>query len=240
MNLKKVVLELGGQDPLIVLEDADLEHAVQQSAMSRMANNAQACINAKRIFVHEQVYDAYREMLVREVREKFTLGDPLQKETLVGPMAREDLWLQLKKQVRDSLDHCTVVHGDTQQLHEHNHERGFFFSPIIVEDAAPDSVVAKEELFGPVFVLQRVKSADEAVRLANDSPYGLGGSVFTTDANKAEDVLRRLESGMVVANRMVVTDTRVPSGGIKASGFGRECGMAGIRSFTNQKAVWLY
>ena len=223
-----------------MLEDADLEHAVQQSALSRMSNNAQACINAKRIFVHAEVYDAYREMLIREVTEKWTLGDPLNMDTLVGPMAREDLWLQLKTQVRNSLDKCTVVHGDTQQLFEESTENGYFFSPIILEDAAPDSVVAKEELFGPVFVLQKVESAEEAVRLANSSPYGLGGSVFTKNASKAEEVLRRLESGMVFANRMVVSDSRVPSGGTKESGFGRECGMPGIRSFTNQKAVWLY
>ena len=232
--LKKTVLELGGSDPYIVLEDADLEHAVNTCATSRLINSGQSCVNAKRFIVVEPLVAAFTEKLVAAMKSK-RMGDPLAEGTDVGPQARPDLRDELHKQVTDS-----VAKGATLMLGgEIPPGKGSFYPPTVLADVKPGMPAYEEELFGPVASIFAARDEADAVRIANDSIFGLGAAVFTRDAARGERVARELEAGCTFVNTLVASDPRLPFGGIKESGYGRELGTYGIREFVNIKTVYV-
>ena len=232
-EIMPAVLELGGSDPAIVLADADLEAAAATITTMRMINAGQSCIAAKRIIVEDAVHDEFVELL-RERMAALTMGDPREEDTQVGPIAREGLRDELHDQVRRSVDAgATCVLGG-----EIPDGEGFFYPPTILTGVTTDMAASCEETFGPVAAVLRASDADEALRLANDSPYGLGASVFT-DRARGEAMAREIVSGQVAVNGIVKTDPRLPSGGAKRSGIGRELGPHGIREFVNAQQVWV-
>ena len=232
--LKKTVLELGGSDPYIVLEDADLEHAVNTCATSRLINSGQSCVNAKRFIVVEPLVAAFTEKLVAAMKSK-RMGDPLAEGTDVGPQARPDLRDELHKQVTDS-----VAKGARLMLGgEIPPGRGSFYPPTVLADVKPGMPAYGEELFGPVASIFAARDEAEAVRIANDSIFGLGAAVFTRDAARGERVARELEAGCTFVNALVASDPRLPFGGIKESGYGRELGTYRIKEFVNIKTVYV-
>jgi succinate-semialdehyde dehydrogenase/glutarate-semialdehyde dehydrogenase len=233
-QLKKTVLELGGSDPFIVLPDADLDQAVAAAVQSRMLNCGQSCIAAKRFIVLREVADAFTDALVERMG-KLQQGDPNDSTTDYGPMAREDLANELLRQVRK-----TVTQGAKVLLGADRPDReGAFFNATVLTDVPKGSPAYAQELFGPVAAVFAVADEDEAVRLANDSPYGLGGSVWTQDVEKGKALAQRIDSGAVYVNKMMASHPAVPFGGVKRSGYGRELSYLGIREFTNQKTVWV-
>ncbi|MGD1068959.1 MAG: NAD-dependent succinate-semialdehyde dehydrogenase [Bryobacteraceae bacterium] len=232
--LKKSVLELGGSDPFIVMPSANLDAAVFAAVKSRMGNAGQSCIAAKRIIVADEIAN---EFLLRFVNELSALkvGDPTDLATDLGPMARPDLVDALDAQVQATVAAgAFVVTGGTPVAGPGN-----FYPPTVLMDVPLDSPAAREELFGPVASVFRVRNIDEAIRLANDTSYGLGASVWTTDANEQARFANEIEAGQVFVNAMVVSDPRVPFGGVKNSGYGRELGIQGIHEFVNAKTVWI-
>jgi succinate-semialdehyde dehydrogenase/glutarate-semialdehyde dehydrogenase len=233
-NIKKAVLELGGSDPFIVLDDADLEQAVEAAATSRFLNNGQSCIAAKRFILTPGIADDFVERFRQRV-EAMTVGDPAEEATQLGPMARTDLRDELHTQVADSVragarvvTGCTLPDGP-----------GAFYPPSILDHVAEGQRAFEEELFGPVAICLRADDADHAVALANGSRFGLGGSVWTADSEHGEAIARQLECGAAFVNGIVKSDPRLPFGGVKASGFGRELSRHGIREFVNAKTVWV-
>ncbi len=232
--VKKAVLELGGSDPFIVLGDADLDAAVETGVRARFQNAGQSCIAAKRFLVVESVFEAFRERFVGAVRA-LRVGDPTDRSTHIGPMARADLRDALEAQLRRSLDMgAKLLSGG-----ERRPGRGYFFLPTVVTEVRPDAPLVCEEVFGPVAVLIRVRDADEAIRVANDSQFGLGCSLWTRDLARAKAMARDIETGMVFINGMVASDPRLPFGGIKRSGYGRELSELGLREFVNVQTVWI-
>jgi succinate-semialdehyde dehydrogenase/glutarate-semialdehyde dehydrogenase len=230
--LKKTVLELGGSDPYIVLEDADLEAAVTTCVNSRLINAGQSCIAAKRFIVARPVIDAFTRRFVELMKSK-TLGDPLADGTEVGPQARHDLRDALHKQVRASIERgASLLLGGEIPPGD-----GAFYPPTVLTQVKPGMPAYDEELFGPVAAIIEARDEDDAVRIANDSIFGLGGAVFTRDLVRGERVARRLEAGATFVNALVASDPRLPFGGIKESGYGRELGPYGIREFVNVKTV---
>ncbi len=234
-ELKKCVLELGGSDPYIILEDADLDHAVEQCVTSRLLNSGQSCIGAKRFIVLEQVYDEFLEKFTDAMSSK-TIGDPYESDTDVSPMARIDLRDELHQQVRDTVDA-----GATLQLGGFIPDRdGAYYPPTILTDIPEGTPGYEEELFGPVASVFKVSDENEAIALANDSDFGLGGAVFTRDVERGERIAREeLEAGCCFVNHYVKSDPRLPFGGIKNSGYGRELSHLGIREFCNIKTVYI-
>ena len=232
--LKKTVLELGGSDAFIVLPDADLDQAVDAGIASRFLNCGQSCIAAKRFILVEPIADAFIEKY-RDKAHALRIGDPSKEDTQLGPMARADLRDQLHRQVTDSVKAGAsfVLHGGPSA------GPGFFYEPAILDHVRPGMRAYDEELFGPVAIIIRVKNDDEAIRIANDHRYGLGASVFTRNAKKGEQLARRIQSGSSFVNGMVKSDPRLPFGGIKASGYGRELSVHGIREFVNVKTLWV-
>jgi acyl-CoA reductase-like NAD-dependent aldehyde dehydrogenase len=227
------VLELGGSDPLVVLDDADLAKAVQLGVTSRFSNNAQSCIAAKRFLIAEPVADAFIKAFV-EQSAALKIGDPLLAETKLGPQARKDLRDNSERQVRDA-----VAAGARLLLGgESLSGPGYFFPPTVLVDLPHDAPVAREEFFGPVALVFTFKTEDEAVQLANDSDFGLGASVWSKSPERANAVAARLEAGAVFINDFVRSDPRAPFGGVKSSGFGRELGALGARELTNAKLIW--
>jgi succinate-semialdehyde dehydrogenase/glutarate-semialdehyde dehydrogenase len=232
--LKPAVLELGGSDPFIVLADADLEKAAKVAATARTINAGQSCICAKRFIVEAPVYDRFVAGLT-EAMKTLKMGDPFDPATDLGPQAREDLRDELHRQVETSVKQGAkvVLGGTVPQM------KGAFYPPTILTEVTPDNLAAKEELFGPVAAVIRAESADAAIAIANDSRFGLGASLWTENPATAEKYIPRIEAGAVFVNGMVKSDPRLPFGGIKASGFGRELGAEGIRAFVNVKSVWI-
>lgn len=232
-EIKPAVLELGGSDPAIVLADADLDQAAEVLTLSRIIAAGQSCIAAKRLLVEERVYDDFVERL-RGRLAALEVGDPTRAETNVGPIARADLRKNLHRQVRE-----TVAQGARCLLGGEMPEGpGSFYPVTLLADVTPEMAAFCEETFGPVAVVTRVRDADEAVALANQTEYGLAASVWSTPARGAA-MAAEIESGQVAVNGIVKTDPRLPSGGIKRSGYGRELGPHGIREFVNAQQLWI-
>jgi succinate-semialdehyde dehydrogenase/glutarate-semialdehyde dehydrogenase len=232
--LKKTVLELGGSDPFIVLADADIANAATTGVRARNQNTGQSCIAAKRFLLEADIADDFERRFVEGVKA-LRIGDPLDAQTQIGPLARPDLRENLERQVKESVRMgARVVAGGKRWG-----ERGAFYTPTVLTDVTPDMPVFAEETFGPVAALVRVADADAAIDLANSSEYGLGATLWTRDIARAEKIARRIESGQVFINGMVASDPRLPFGGVKNSGYGRELSAFGIREFTNIKTVWI-
>lgn len=230
--MKKTVLELGGSDPYLVLEDADLDLAVQTCVNSRLINSGQSCINAKRFIVVGSVLPLFTERYVALMRSK-KAGDPLSEETEVGPMARHDLRDELHQQVLASLGRGAklLLGGEIPA------GPGAFYPPTVLGEVKPGMPAYDDELFGPVAAIIRARDEKDAVRIANESVFGLGAAVFTRDIERGERIARELEAGSTFVNAMVASDPRLPFGGIKQSGYGRELGSYGIKEFVNIKTV---
>jgi len=232
--LKKNVLELGGSDAFIVLEDANLDAAAQMAARARFQNTGQSCIAAKRFIVVETVADAFEQKFVAAA-SKLRIGDPLNRETQVGPMARSDLREELDQQVQASIAMGAKVALGGKRLEG----KGYFYAPTIITHVTTQMPVFREETFGPVAAIIRAHDAEHAVQLANDSPFGLSSNVWTGDVERGRKLARRIESGGVFINGMTASDPRLPFGGVKRSGYGRELSSFGIREFVNVQTVWI-
>jgi succinate-semialdehyde dehydrogenase/glutarate-semialdehyde dehydrogenase len=233
-HIKKTVLELGGSDPFIVLADADLAAAAKTAAQSRMLNAGQSCIAAKRFIIEAPIHDEFVRLL-KENLQALRYGDPLAETTDYGPLARLDLAETLTQQVADSVAqgaHIALPGGQPDPASPR-------FDPMVLTHIRPGQRAYAEELFGPVALVFSAQDADEAVRLANDSRFGLGAAVWTKDIAKAEALARKLESGAVFINGLVKSMNELPFGGVKKSGYGRELSYLGIREFVNQKSVWI-
>lgn len=233
-NLVKTVLELGGSDPFVVFDDADLDLTLPVAVKARMLNTGQSCIAAKRFLVAEKIYPEFRDRILAAVKA-LKVGDPTDPETDLGPLAREDLLKNLENQVAEAKKQGAKV------LLEGGRRagKGYFYQPTVLEEIKPGMVAFDQEIFGPVVSLVRFKTDDEAVALANQTAYGLGASLWTRDIAKAELLARKIEAGSVFVNGMVKSDPRLPFGGIKRSGYGRELSVAGLHEFTNVKTVWI-
>jgi len=232
--LKKTVMELGGSDPFIVLEDANIEEAVKTAVTARLINNGQSCIAAKRFIVVEKIYDEFEKKFV-ELMKNVKIGDPLDPSTELGPMAREDLLTELDEQVKQSVGKgARVLCGGKRITRE-----GFYYEPTILANVKKGMPAYEDELFGPVASLIKAKDENDAIRIANDTNFGLGASLWTSDINKATKLAVKIESGSVFINGMVKSDPRLPFGGIKISGYGRELSHYGIKEFVNIKTVWI-
>ncbi len=231
--LKRSVLELGGNDPYVVLDDANLRQAVDVCIASRLLNAGQSCIAAKRFIVHHSIKSRFEEMLLERMREA-KMGDPFDPSVRIGPLARKDLRDALHLQVEQSRElGAKVLCGG-----EIPDRKGFFYPATIVTDVSPGMAVYGEETFGPVATVIEALDDDDAVRIANDSPYGLGSAVFSSDPERAKTVAGRLDAGNCFVNAMVKSDPRLPFGGIKQSGYGRELSRYGIREFVNVKSMF--
>ena len=234
--LKKVVLELGGSDPYLVLEDADVAAAAEICVKSRVINSGQSCIAAKRFIVHDAVYDEWLALFVEAMRS-LSVGNPLDEGTRIGPLAREDLRDELHNQVEMSVAAgASAVLGGRVPAGP-----GAFYPPTVLVDVGPGMPAYDEELFGPVAAVIRVRSEEEAIAVANDTRFGLGAAVFTRDATRGRNIAAtQLEAGTCVVNTFVASDPALPFGGIKSSGFGRELSDLGIREFVNVKTVTVH
>jgi len=232
--LKKAVLELGGSDPFIVLDDVDPAEAGKQAAKARTINSGQSCIAAKRFIVDNSIADRFEEEFVRAM-EGLKVGDPMDRGTDLGPMAREDLLDSLDEQVRR-----TVEAGARLRTGGHRIDgKGWFYAPTVLTGVEPGMAAFDEETFGPVAAVIRAKDPAHAVELANRSQFGLGASVWTADPARGEDLAAEIDSGSVFVNGIVKSDPRLPFGGVKSSGYGRELAEVGIREFVNIKTVWI-
>jgi succinate-semialdehyde dehydrogenase/glutarate-semialdehyde dehydrogenase len=230
--VKKVVLELGGSDPFIVLDGDDLERTLEAAFVARMHNMGQVCTSAKRMIVMSDVYDEFVSVLAERMAA-LEPGDPADEETTLAPLSSERAAEQLMQQVRDAADKgATVVTGG-----DRIDCPGAFVEPTVLTEVTPQMRAYTEELFGPVAVIYRIESDDEAVALANSSPYGLGGAVFSSDGERARALADRLESGMVFINHPTASEPNLPFGGVKRSGFGRELSHLGILEFANRKLI---
>jgi succinate-semialdehyde dehydrogenase/glutarate-semialdehyde dehydrogenase len=233
-HLKKTVLELGGSDAYVVLADADVEAAAKMAVKARFQNNGQSCIAAKRFIVEDAAYDAFVAAFVRHT-EALRPGNPLERETTLGPVARDDLREALETQVADTLAAgATLLTGGERLERE-----GYFYAATIVGDVTPGMRMFDEETFGPAAAVTRARDAEHALELANASEYGLGGNLWTRDVARGKALAARLESGAVFINGMTASDPRLPFGGVKKSGYGRELSAFGIHEFVNIQTVWI-
>jgi succinate-semialdehyde dehydrogenase/glutarate-semialdehyde dehydrogenase len=229
--LKKTVLELGGSDPFVVLEDADLDLAARIATQSRMQNAGQSCIAAKRFIVVESVRDEFLDRFTKNV-SALRQGNPLVKETTTGPLARVDLAEDVEKQMKKSVSAgAKIITGGDRD--------GANYQPAILDDVSPGMPAFDEEVFGPVAAVISARDEDDAISLANQNRYGLGASVWTKDISRGEWVAREIESGNVFVNSLMRSDQRLPFGGIKKSGYGRELSELGIKEFMNAKTIYI-
>lgn len=233
-NLKKLVLELGGSDAFVVLEDADLDAAVQAAVQSRFLNCGQSCIAAKRFIVVDGIGDLFVEKFHAAINN-LQVGNPLDADTTLGPMAREDLRETLHRQVTGSIDQGALLLAGGQFLPR----PGWFYAATLLDQVTPGMPAYEEELFGPAAAVIRATDEQDAMRIANDSQFGLGGCVWTGDAARGEAFARRMACGSAFVNGLVKSDPRLPFGGIKHSGYGRELSRLGIQEFINAKTVWI-
>lgn len=233
-HLKKHVLELGGSDAFIVLADADLDAAAQTAVRARFQNTGQSCIAAKRFIVVESVAEAFEHKFV-EAATKLRVGDPLQSETQIGPVARGDLRDELDRQVQATVRMGARVLCGGKPLTG----KGYFYEPTIVTNVTPEMPMFREETFGPAAAVIHARDTEHALELANNSRFGLGGNLWTRDIEQGRKLARRLESGALFLNGMTASDPRLPFGGVKHSGYGRELSVLGIREFVNIQTVWI-
>lgn len=230
--IKKSVLELGGSDPFIVMPSADLDQAVTQAVISRTLNNGQSCIAAKRFIVHESIYDDFETRFV-EAMESLVIGDPVKDVTQIGPLATAELLDELERQVEAAKQAgATVLCGGERMLGVGN-----FYEPTVLAGVPRTAAVYRDEIFGPVAMLFSAANIAEAIEIANDTPFGLGASVWTKDHDEQQQLIAELECGQVFVNAIVASDPRLPFGGVKRSGYGRELSAAGMREFLNAKTV---
>ena len=233
-QIKKTVLELGGSDPFIVMPSADLNEAVVTAVKARTINNGQSCIAAKRFIVATEIYDSFERRFVEEMKG-LQVGDPLDESTDIGPLATEQILKDVDEQVKTSVAAGAIVLTGGKRLDQ----RGNFYEPTVLVNVPLDSPGSCEEIFGPVAMLFRVNNIDEAIELANATSFGLGAAAWTNDAQQQKRFADELEAGSVFLNGMVASDPRLPFGGIKNSGYGRELSEFGIREFVNIKTVWI-
>lgn len=233
-NLKKTVMELGGSDAYIILDDADLEEATELATFGRLQNNGQTCIAAKRFVVLESIYDDFLELFTKKMKAA-KMGDPTDENVYFGPMARADLRDELHEQVEKTISQGgkLILGGEVPNI------SGAYYPATILADLKPGMEGFDNELFGPVASVIKAKNEDEAIKLANNSQYGLGSGVITSDPERGEKVALQLEAGSSFVNKLVVSDPRLPFGGIKNSGYGRELSGYGIREFVNTKTIWI-
>ena len=233
-RLLQSVLELGGSDPFIVMPSADLAEAVKIGVKARIVNNGQSCIAAKRFILHRDIADEFERRFVASM-QALKLGDPMDESTEVGPLATPQIVSDIEKQVQRSVAAGAWLLTGGKRVGE----RGNYFAPTVLSNIPPQAPAALEETFGPVASMFRVDNAGEAIAVANGTTFGLGASVWTRDRREADQFIDGVESGQVFVNAMVASDPRVPFGGVKHSGFGRELGVYGIREFVNIKTVWI-
>jgi len=232
--LKKTVLELGGSDPYIVLASADLARASDVAVQARLQNNGQSCIAAKRFIVHSDVYDEFCDSFVKKMAS-LTTGDPMDPATDLGPLATESGRDDVASQVSDAREHgASVLCGGSKV-----DGPGFYYEPTVLADVTPQMRVYSEEVFGPVAMLFKAGSTEDAMRIANDSPFGLGASVWTSDPAEREQLTEGLQTGMIFFNAMVASTPELPFGGLKQSGYGRELGDLGLKEFCAVKTIWV-
>jgi len=230
-RIKKVVLELGGSDPFVVLDDADIEKAARIAARARTINAGQSCIAAKRFIVMEEIMDQFKNSFIEQLQE-LKIGDPMDESTDIGPMSKKEILDSLNDQLQDARAKGAEVLrlGDTLQ-------RGLFFPPCVVLNATEDMRILTEEVFGPIAPIIPVKDTDEAIRRANSTKFGLGASIWSRNLKRAEKLAMEIETGFVAINDMVKSDPRLPFGGVKKSGIGRELSHYGLKEFVNIKSV---
>lgn len=230
--VKKSVLELGGSDPYIVLENADIDHAVKTCVTARLINTGQSCIAAKRFLVHQSIASAFTEAFVAEMKKR-PMGDPMDRTTALGPLARRDL----REMVNDQRRRAVAAGGRLIWQYDNVPDTGFFATPAVITDIQPGNPAFDEEIFGPVAAISTFGNDVEAIRLANTSVYGLGAAVFTNDAERADQIAQQLMVGTVHVNDFVRSDPRFPFGGVKDSGYGRELGREGALEFVSTKTI---
>jgi succinate-semialdehyde dehydrogenase/glutarate-semialdehyde dehydrogenase len=238
-QIKKTVLELGGSDPFIVMPSASFDDAVGTAVKARTINNGQSCIAAKRFIVHDGIYDRFEKEFVAAMK-KLRIGDPIDESTDIGPLATEQILKDLQEQVNVSVAAgAKILTGGQRAVLSGALERGNFYEPTVLADIPKDSPAYRDELFGPVASLFRANNIDEAIELANATTFGLGAAAWTNDAKEGERFIDEIEAGSVFINGMVASDPRLPFGGVKHSGYGRELSYFGIREFTNIKSIWM-
>jgi len=235
MNLKKCVLELGGSDPFIVCSDADIEKATDGAVKGRFINCGQSCIASKRFFVTSNVADEFIEKFIQKT-ERLKVGNPISEDTDVGPLVNSKGLETIESQVKDAIDNGAEILTGGKRVGD----KGYYYKPTIIKNISKKMRIYHEETFGPVASIVIVENEKDAIKLANESSFGLGASVWTKDLDKAEQISRDIESGMVSVNNMLVSDPRVPFGGIKQSGFGRELSKYGMMEFVNIKSIRFY
>jgi acyl-CoA reductase-like NAD-dependent aldehyde dehydrogenase len=232
--IKKTVMELGGSDPFIVLADADIDAAAKTGVRARYQNTGQSCIAAKRFIVIDSVFQQFQDRFVEAVRA-LKIGDPRDRSTQIGPLARPEFVDDLERQTKESVRQGAIILTGGYR----RPGKGYFFEPTVLTGVGPDMPAGREEVFGPVAAIMKASNEEEAIQLANQTPYGLGSNLWTSDLTGAKRLARRIEAGQVFINGMVTSDPRLPFGGMKRSGYGRELSELGIREFVNAQTVWI-